>query len=443
MLKRLMAVVVLTGIFCCGVATSAMAAENDATTVELIKKNVTAFKAAGDAYSLMLSLTVNDRGSEFTKKKAALLAGLRDAETAFKAAGQPNGLFLAFGRIVGRGWDIDDVAGARHASISVESVTPEEIVRVIEKVLEQSSWVSGTEGVVSTFLDTLSEQEWFLRIVADLKTIHQTRADGLAGSIVGQAVFSNNNGLDSTGLPIVIPATALSLGTLTGPFGGAIAFGDGSFPAVAGALDSHTLSTAGGLTAFSMGSGVDTGTNALPTVCSVTQCTDSTTVRWGAWGVGGSGSISGQPATMTANSQLHYLVGTATTPAQYATLTGVVAYLPVGGTTPTGIDGRTYSAAIGNINVNFTANTATLASYALSGNGLNTANYTFTNVPITIATDGNAKVLTGILTNTANNTLNTNGLFLGPAGSHLGMGFKTTDQAGTLAINQVQAFKKP
>jgi hypothetical protein len=292
-------------------------------------------------------------------------------------------------------------------------------------------------------LDTLSEQEWFLRIVADLKTIHQTRADGLAGSIVGQAVFSNNNGLDSTGLPIVIPATALSLGTLTGPFGGAIAFGDGSFPAVAGALDSHTLSTAGGLTAFSMGSGVDTGTNALPTVCSVTQCTDSTTVRWGAWGVGGSGTISTQSATMTANSQLHYLVGTATTPAQYATLTGVVAYLPVGGTTPTGIDGRTYSAAIGNINVNFTANTATLASYALSGNGLNTANYTFTNVPITIATDGNAKVLTGILTNTANNTLNTNGLFLGPAGSYLGMGFKTTDQAGTFAINQVQAFKKP
>ena len=442
MLKRLISIAVMTGIFCCGVSTSAMAAENDATTVELIKKNVTAFKAAGDAYSLMLSLTVNDRGSEFTKKKAALLAGLRDAETAFKAAGKPNGLFLVFGRIVGRVWDIEDFVGAKHASISLESVTPEEIVRVIEKVLEQYSWAYGAERAAYTFLDTLSEQEWFLEHFTSIKTIHQTRADGLAGSIVGQAVFSNNNGLDSTGLPIVIPATALSLGTLTGPFGGAIAFGDGGFPAVAGALDSHTLSTAGGLTAFSMGSGMDTGTNALPTVCSVTQCTDSTTVRWGAWGVGGSGSISGQPATMTANSQLHYLVGTATTPAQYATLTGVVAYLPVGGTTQTGIDGRTYSAAIGNINVNFTANTATLASYALSGNGLNTANYTFTNVPITIATAGNAKVLTGILTNTANNTLNTNGLFLGPAGSHLGMGFKTTDQAGTLAINQVQAFKR-
>ena len=147
---------------------------------------------------------------------------------------------------------------------------------------------------------------------------------------------------------------------------------------------------------------------------------------------------------MSANSQLHYLVGTITTPAQYATLTGVATYIPVGGTSPTGGDGRVYSATIGNVSVNFGANTATLTQYALSGHGLNTADFTFTNVPLTVSTDisGNAKVVSGSQTNAANNTLSANGFFAGATGSYLGMGLKTTNQANTLGINQVQAFKR-
>ena len=167
-----------------------------------------------------------------------------------------------------------------------------------------------------------------------------------------------------------------------------------------------------------MNGGMDTGANASPTVCSILDCFDSSTVRWGVWGVGGSANISGQAATMSATSQLHYLVGTITTPAQYATLTGVATYIPVGGTSPTGGDGR--------------------------GHGLNTADFTFTNVPLTVSTDisGNAKVVSGSQTNAANNTLSANGFFAGATGSHVGMGLKTTNQANTLGINQVQAFKR-
>jgi hypothetical protein len=256
--------------------------------------------------------------------------------------------------------------------------------------------------------------------------------------------FQNNNGLNSDGVPNAIPAGAWSLGPLTTPLGSVIAFGDGGFPVVSGALDSHSLSSTGGLSAFSLNGGMDTGTNASPTVCSILHCFDSNTVRWGVWGVGGSATISTQAATMSANSQLHYLVGTITTPAQYATLTGVATYIPVGGTSPTGGDGRVYSATIGNVSVNFGANTATLTQYALSGHGLNTAHFTFTNVPLTVSTDisGNAKVVSGSQTNAANNTLSANGFFAGATGSHVGMGLKTTDQANTLGINQVQAFKR-
>ncbi len=268
-------------------------------------------------------------------------------------------------------------------------------------------------------------------------------ATAVVAAALNEALLANN-GLNAAGQPASVPNTTV-LPALATPAGAVIAYGDGGFPVVAGALDSNpTFSTAGGLTAFSMGSGMDTGSNATPGVCAIAACTEPAVVRWGAWS-SGSASISGQNSPISALTQLHYLVGTATTPAQYATLTGIaVPYAPVGGTIATGTNGQTYTATMGNINVNFTASSATLTSYALSGGGLVAADYTFINVPLTISTSlsGPAKVISGTRTNAASNTLSANGFVAGATGNYLGMGFKTSNAANTVNINQVQAFRR-
>lgn len=460
MFKRLISIAVISAFFCLSTATAQNTDYQMRRGVANLTVVIKMLNFAGDS---QLVLNAKEANAYLFNDYRGVIYYLKRADEAFNLAGKPNlinldGFFAVAQDMSSKMADaaLKDAENKTDADKRQAAELAAAMRGLDTKTLKDKDgkfdWAA-IEVAIKVYSQSRSNLDAFTNPIVPgfhyAEYLKATAASAAATQVANapaeaaKSNFQNNNGLSITGLPNGLPATTLSLGILTTPVGGVIAFGDGGFPVVAGALDSNTLSTSGGLSAFSMGGGMDSGTNSSPTVCSVLQCFEPATVRWGVWGVGGNAIISGNPlVAMTANSQLHYLLGTATSPAQYATLTGVSTYSPVGGTTPTGINGTIYSAVIGNINVNFGANTATLANYALSGNGLNTADFTFTNVPITITTVGTAQVLSGFQTNSANNTLNTNGFFIGAAGSHLGMGFKTTNADPNFSINQVQAFKK-
>jgi hypothetical protein len=176
-------------------------------------------------------------------------------------------------------------------------------------------------------------------------------------------------------------------------------------------------------------------------VCALTDCTEPNVVRWGTWN-NATATISGQPVTSTATNLLHYIVGSATTPTDFANLTGSASYAPVGGTIATDTSGRTYVSTFGNIAVNFSTSTATLASYSVSGASVSGAAGQFASVPLSITPNGNAVLLSGFASNAANNNLSVSGFFAGSGASHIGAAFKVNDSQNTININQVQAFKK-
>ena len=114
----------------------------------------------------------------------------------------------------------------------------------------------------------------------------------------------------------------------------------------------------------------------------------------------------------------------------------------MGGTIATDTSGRTYVSTFGNIAVNFSTSTATLASYSVSGASVSGAAGQFASVPLSITPNGNAVLLSGFASNAANNNLAMSGFFAGSGASHIGAAFKVNDSQNTININQVQAFKK-
>lgn len=212
-----------------------------------------------------------------------------------------------------------------------------------------------------------------------------------------------------------------------------------------GALTQSTYGTGGSLTGFTIDPTLFFGATTASTVCTFAQCPQGDTIRWGVWSIG-TATISGMSSTVSSSSPLHYIVGLQTTGTQFGQLSGTATYTPTGGTTPMGSDGLAYTATIGNIAVNFTGGTASLSSYAVSGNGVNTADLTFNNVTLTLAGSGAApKTFSGAQTILATgNSLSISGFFAGNAAQYIGAGVKVLNNTGWVGttITQVQAFKK-
>jgi hypothetical protein len=222
-----------------------------------------------------------------------------------------------------------------------------------------------------------------------------------------------------------------------------VSFGDGGYPTEAAELLSHSTASDGSLTNYVMASAFpQNGTQMTgAAVCDLSVCTEPNVVRWGTWN-NASATISGQAVSSTATNLLHYIVGSATTPANFSTLTGTATYSPIGGTTATDTSGNTYTSNFGNILMNFSNGTAALSSYSVSGASVTGAAGQFLSVPLTITQSSNAVTLSGFASNAAGNYLNVAGFFAGSSASHIGAALKVTDSNNTIKINQVQAFKK-
>jgi hypothetical protein len=255
-------------------------------------------------------------------------------------------------------------------------------------------------------------------------------------------VLEVNNNLDFEGNPINLGDT--KLGPLTFPWAGAVAA-----DIHATAADANiALDEVGALTAFQLDSFPgDGGSTTAAAVCKSSECTDASTIRWGAWGQG-SAVLSGMSFAVAPTSQLHYIIGNATAPGVINDRRGTVSYAHIGGTTPTGAGGTTYNATVGNMSVNFTAATATLSQYTLKPTlSPSTVTYDFRNVPLTMATSGHTKTLGGFATSVSpgptTGTLAVGGFFAGATGQYIGAAMNVTDGSNpAVSINSVQAFKQ-
>jgi hypothetical protein len=221
-----------------------------------------------------------------------------------------------------------------------------------------------------------------------------------------------------------------------------VSFGDGGFPAEASALSSHSTAANGILISYDMASIFPqngTQTSGPAGMCDLYSCTEPNVIRWGTW-LNASVTISGQAASSTSNNPLHYIVGSATPPAVFSTLTGTIDYRPIGGSQAADTSGLTYSTSFGNIQVNFSNSTATLSSYSVWGASGTVGD--FRSVPLTITPSSNAVTLSGFASNGSGNYLNVSGFFAGSKASHIGAAFKVNNSNNTVNINQVQAFKR-
>lgn len=265
-----------------------------------------------------------------------------------------------------------------------------------------------------------------------------------AGASADAATTAITNATTNTGTASILPESTAFPALV--PAALAFARVDTSHFPDSSAVTSSTYGALGQLTGYTLDPTLSFGSSTAGTVCAASECPQGGTIRWGVWS-SGTATLSGMTETISVTNPLHYIVGAPTTPDQFAALTGSVSYVPIGGTAPTGSDGRTYSATIGNIAVNFGVGSATLSSYALSGHAINSANFTFNNVPLTLADSGTAaKVLSAVQSNGAGNYLNFNGFFAGAGASYIGAAVKVLepgDFSGPgLTITQVQAFSK-
>lgn len=262
------------------------------------------------------------------------------------------------------------------------------------------------------------------------------------------ATLVGNNFIGPDGHAQVLPADLSTLSTFN-PNNAAVTLALASTytQSLALPLDSYSINSYGALTDFSYESASSLmGSNSFASVCISTTCTNSGIIRWGAWG---SGTLTGDfvspfPTSIVSTNQFHYMVGVATSPSVIEAKTGTVVYAPFGGTYPTDNSGNSYNAAFGNLSVNFTEDTANLASYNLTKVGDPSPSYGFTDITFSLSEGtltSNDFTRTGGMP--GSESVSASGFFAGTNGDTIGMGLTVTDSyISGFAINGVESFNK-
>jgi len=215
-------------------------------------------------------------------------------------------------------------------------------------------------------------------------------------------------------------------------------------PAGAGA----SLATSQKLIGLSVppGSDVEPGGGTTTTASTVSgNVIDETTpnslnAHWGRW-TGGT-FVDSNTTTITSNNQFHYLYGPLTPPEVVATKTGTFVMSMVAGTTPTNQLGQTGTFST-SLSVNFTAQTATFgpSSFSFPSDSWSFAGGT-TAIQIT---PGKGAFIDQVTTGTCSGStcltstpasLGKTGIFMGPAGDHLGVSFSAKTDSGPTAHAQ-------
>ncbi|MBY0269504.1 MAG: FecR family protein [Burkholderiales bacterium] len=167
---------------------------------------------------------------------------------------------------------------------------------------------------------------------------------------------------------------------------------------------------------------------------------NSLNAHWGRW-TGGT-FVDSSTTTITSNNQFHYLYGPLTPPEVVAAKTGTFAMSMVAGTTPTNQLGQTGTFST-SLTVNFTAQTATFgpSSFSFPSDSWSFAGGT---TAIQIA-PGKGAFIDQVTTGTCSGStcltstpasLGKTGIFMGPAGDHLGVSFSAKTTSGPTAHAQ-------
>lgn len=300
----------------------------------------------------------------------------------------------------------------------------------------------------------------------------QTAAKGKEGSSGNEGTSAGGSNQDSRGtttatppsepLAFVVTEQRSAGGTLalvpSTPLG--IAGSDGKGGGGAFILASQLTLSGTTLIGLNVTSGNDfdgssstfSGTTTLNAVTDIGSSSE-VSAYWGRWTSGTMNDNGTVYSLGTApNGHFHYIYGSLTPPDVIAAKTGTATFVRIDGTTPTDSVSAVNTASVfsfGNIGVDFTARTASLAS--LNMQFPTGVYYNFSNVPLQIKIQGSGATIEGNFTNptgctggacitSSPATLKVNGAFVGPTGNHIGAVFSTqATPSGT--TSSAQLFK--
>jgi len=174
--------------------------------------------------------------------------------------------------------------------------------------------------------------------------------------------------------------------------------------------------------------------------------TNAINANWGRWTGGSVTELDSTPTPIpiSANNQFHYLLGPLTPPDVVAAKNGTFPLSIVGGTMPTNNLGELGSFSIGGPTVNFTARTVSATSFGFTFYSQSWA-FPGASMPIQFAT-GKGAFIDGVVTGGSLNSsvpanLGVTGIFMGPAGNHLGVGFNAVTTGSSAHASTAQLFK--
>lgn len=272
-----------------------------------------------------------------------------------------------------------------------------------------------------------------------------------------QLQFVATQDLGPQGTPVVVSATAPTI-AIVGSFFDPLDLFDnsdgGAFVAPANLITdpasaSASLATSQKLIGLSIvaGSGAEPGGGSNSTTASTVSGSviDETTpnslnAHWGRW-TGGT-FVDDTTTTITSNNQFHYLYGPLAPPEVVAAKTGTFSMSMVAGTTPTNQLGQTGTFST-SLSVNFTAQTATFgsSSFSFASDSWSFAGGTTAiqiapgkGAFIDLVTTGTCSGSTCLTSTPA--SLGRTGIFMGPAGDHLGVSFSAKTTSGPIAHAQ-------
>jgi hypothetical protein len=264
---------------------------------------------------------------------------------------------------------------------------------------------------------------------------------------VGDFVVSEQR--DASGAPAVVPAavsgpTIAGVGAHFDSVAGGPGHGGGFLTAAEAVLQGSGSSAI--LTAFAVkpGSSAEPGggsfgvSGSAPAASVINETVPNPLgANWGRWTAG---SISEFDATPTAvafstNNQFHYLFGPLTPPEVIAAKTGTSNMWMAGGTTPTNNLGETGAFFISTPQVNFTGKTFSAAGFGFT---FTSQSWFFgpTTTPIQILTGKGAFIEASVGGGSCFGScsgaasLGMTGIFMGPQGDHLGIGFSAVTSGG-------------
>jgi hypothetical protein len=270
-----------------------------------------------------------------------------------------------------------------------------------------------------------------------------------------QLQFVATQDLGPQGTPLVVSATPTigGVGVFFNPLSADPSDGGGFFVPANLTTDPAGASSALAITQKLIGLSLPAGFSAEPgggdagfgttvTASVIDETTpNALNAHWGRW-TSGTFIESPAPTTITPTNQFHYLYGPLAPPDVVAAKTGSFAMSMVAGTTPTNQLGQTGTFTT-SLTVNFTAQTATFgaSSFIFPSDSWTFAGGT---TPIQIA-PGKGAFIDQVTSGTCSGTtcltstpasLGRTGIFLGPAGDHLGISFAAKTDSGPSAHAQ-------